>query len=340
MKAMGIRQATQVHRFGEECEKKSLKFISVIFNYLLDSVFLFKKRKGEIVAGATTFFLMLSFCPAILLLISMMGYFVGNQELAINTVMSSISILFPDMAPMLIEALRELIVSNLGEFSVTSFFQILFLGYSALAISSSLMFGIYTVSKVDPDRGFFYEDIKSLFAGLFLTFFILTFIGLSEQKIRALIFARFFIVENSIYFKLLSSEFLTIIYAFLFFSVFYKWLTPIKVKYKNSSLGAIVFISCVCAGKTFYWIYLYFFGKNLNIEYGGFYSYIIIIFWIYYLICSFFYGACVAYISSIKLFDESDESNLKESSRKGKKKNFKNSIKKVSSICCNILRTV
>jgi membrane protein len=63
----------------------------------------------------------------------------------------------------------------------------------------------------------------------------------------------------------------------------------------DAILGAGVFVFLFMAGRSFYWVYLHYAEKDLAKSYGNFYTLIVAILWIYYLICSFFFSASVAY---------------------------------------------
>jgi membrane protein len=100
--------------------------------------------------------------------------------------------------------------------------------------------------------------------------------------------------------------------SLLFFSFLYKSVIPLKVSIKDSFAGALTFVGCFMAGKSFYWVYHLYSKDGLSQAYGNFYTMVIATFWIYFLMSSFFYGACVASLKTQKMMDQkmnADEDN-------------------------------
>ena len=58
---------------GERAELKSYEILQKFLILQVRGIFVFKTRKGEVLAAAATFFGFLSFCPLLLLLIGFYG---------------------------------------------------------------------------------------------------------------------------------------------------------------------------------------------------------------------------------------------------------------------------
>jgi membrane protein len=103
------------------------------------------------------------------------------------------------------------------------------------------------------------------------------------------------------------------IISLIFFTLFYKLITPVKVRLADAILGAFSFVFLFIAGKTFYWIYLHYAKMELVEKFGNFYTLIVAVLWIYYLVSSFFIGASIshAYVDLRKIKDK-DEVSLSE----------------------------
>ncbi|EQC51906.1 YhjD/YihY/BrkB family envelope integrity protein [Bacteriovorax sp. DB6_IX] len=158
-----------------------IAFFEIVKNFLLrliSAMFLFKKRKGEVIAGATTFFTVLSFGPAVLLMISVIGIYVGDNDVAKDHVIATIFESFPKIDPWILKSLKVLIEEQITDHAVKPY-QLGLWFFTCLGISTSFVFGINTLSKVDPDGGFFQDDFRSLLFGVFMAlFFIVVFMSL------------------------------------------------------------------------------------------------------------------------------------------------------------------
>ena len=83
--------------------------------------------------------------------------------------------------------------------------------------------------------------------------------------------------------------------ALTFFTFYYKWLTPIKVRFNDAFIASASFVMLFYLGKTFYWVYLKHFQVEMINNFGDFYTIVEAVIWIYFLACSFFFSATVAF---------------------------------------------
>lgn len=285
----------KLHSIGESYEQKSFQLVSRSANRLLNGFFHFKKRKGEIVAGSATLFALLSFCPIILLTISLCGIFMGGATEASQYVLSLLHQNFPEMAPWILKSITKIVNSQLhssGGFNVLNAFLLV---YSTLGVVTSLVFGINTIAKTESRGGFFVEDIRSIVMGLAMATFIGGLMFLSHKGIMLS-----FVPESTavypVWKAIVGYNVLPILASLAFVTLFYQYASSIDIEIKDSLKGAASFVGCFLAGKSFYWIYLLYSKETLAQSYGNFYTLFIAVFWVYYLMCSFFFGASVAYV--------------------------------------------
>lgn len=294
---MKWRNNIKIHEFGDAMESKSYAFVSRWMNHLLDSFFLFKKRKGDIVAGSATFFAILSFGPILLLMISLMGQFHGDVVEAKTHVLTSIQNNIPKLAPWIVESFSKIIDTQLKQKSGMNILNSFFLLYSVLGVVSSIMFGINTISQKKTRGGFYIEDFRSLVLGATTAVFVVGMLYLSHPpSLKKLIG----INDPGLMNFLVDYQAIPMALSLLFFSFLYKSVIPLKVSIKDSLAGALTFVGCFMAGKSFYWVYHLYSKDGLSQAYGNFYTMVIATFWIYFLMSSFFYGACVASLRSQK----------------------------------------
>jgi membrane protein len=275
--------------FFELVKRFVLRFVSAIF--------LFKKRKGEVLAGATTFFTILSFGPALLVLISAIGAYIGDNDIAKHHVVETIFLSFPKIDPEILKSIKLLVEGQISD--TIKPYQMMIWFATCLGISTSFVFGINILSKVDPDGGLFNDDIRSVIFGIFLTlFFFLIFMVLEKQFILTVV--ETFLTDNKT--AVTAIEILLWPLSIITFGLFYKYSAQIEVRMKDALLGGFVFTLCFLIGKSGYWVYLKYFKEELQHDYGNFYNFMVAMIWIYFIICSFYIGASFTYVSKVKVF--------------------------------------
>jgi membrane protein len=304
-----------LHMLGEHYEGQSFFLIKSIFNRLIDGLFLFKKRKGEVVAGATTFFTLLSFGPAMLLLISVLGFYLVDNDLAKLYLLKGIKLSFPTIDPWIYNNIKDLLENQLNKSSGFSLFQIILLVLGCMGISTSIVFGINTMSKIDPDGGLIGDDLRSIVTGFCVSFFLIFLILLVQKNIILDILSQF-LTDKSIIVFTIQTNTLPCLLSLLFFTCFYRYSTKIYTKWIDSFYGALTFVSCFLVGKSSYWLYLNYFKQDFVNDYGHFYRFMIALIWVYFLLCAFYYGAAVAYVADKKLLGRNKASPSKKRGKK------------------------
>ncbi len=284
---------------SDSLEKGFFDFIKTFMMRLLSSLFLFKKRKGEVLAGATTFFAILSFGPATLLLISLIGFYLGDSDSAKDHVIETLFLSFPKLDPFFLKSLQNLAHEQISS-QVISFDQLGLWFFACLGISTSVVFGINILSKVDPDGGFFQDDVRSVLFGVVIAiFFFLVFMLLEKDFIINMLDS---FIDDSKYI-VHTIDFLLWPISLLFFAFFYKYSTQIKVDLFDALQGAFVFAMFFLLGKYFYWIYLTYFKEDLYQEYGKLYHYLVAIIWLYYIVSCFYLGASFTFVNKVDIFE-------------------------------------
>lgn len=299
MNAIKAMKTRAVKTFANDAvEKAFFKALKVFILRLVESMFLFKKRKGEVVSGATTFFAILSFGPAILLLISVIGMYLGDSDSAKDHVINTLFLSFPKIEPYVLGSLKSLVEDQISS-QFISIDQLFLWFFACLGISTSFVFGINILSKVDPDGGFFQDDLRSVLFGVVIAIFFLTLFIVME---REFVFSIFEPVISSKETLIKMIEIIVWPLCIAFLTLFYKYSTRLKVSFQDAFQGALVFAIFFLLGKYFYWIYLTYFKEDLLNEYGEFYNYMILVIWLYYIVCSFYLGASFTFVSKVKVF--------------------------------------
>ena len=277
---------------GDEYDAKSYNLFMVFFERLLNGFYIYRTRKASVHAGASTFFAIMSLFPMILLLVSATGYFIGDIVEAKKLVLNNFHESFPKLAPWIFKSIEKIITAQLKGLS-QNFLNVVFLFWASAGFYNSVIVGIRSIIHQEIKGGFIFDDIRSLLGCTMMTAFIICLLGLSEGAfIYNMIISQNKEISSTI--KLLFDyNIFQLGTSLLFFTFCYKFMESISLK--DSFWGAITFVSCFIAAKSFYGVYIGTIGKNLQASFGNFYTLVIGLIWIYVLMGSFFLGACVAY---------------------------------------------
>lgn len=286
-------KSEDLYNSGEEAEARGYETLSKLTDRVVRGLFVFKTRKGEIVAASATFFTLMSFLPALLLSIGVYGWFVGDVSLAHQHVMNLVRDNVPGLAPWILSSLDKIVSNHLAQASGGSVASLLILCYALMGYSSSLIFGMTTLSGQSSRGGKFFEDTRAFFGALAIGSFMCGFTMLntdlgfwSKQSEGAW--------WGSTMIFLLRYNILQTTLALLFFSGFYKSFIPGKIRTMDAVFGAASFVGLFLLGKSFYWVYLHHAKAEFAATFGNFETIVMAVTWVYFIQCSFFFGASVA----------------------------------------------
>ena len=295
-------QENKILEIGKNYESYGYKVTSLIVSKLLNGFFLFKKRKGEILAGATTFFAVLSLIPLLLLFISILGYVTGDVNQSKTIVLETLNSNIPHLAPWILKSISSIVEGQLTSSTSANVFNIAFLGYSLIGLVSALMYGLRSIGKTEATGGFIIEDLKSFSIGSLMTVFMGVLIIISNKTLfKMLFFAKAEKLPEITSF-LFNYQVVPVLLSLGFITVFYRLSSGKKISYMNSFLGACAFVGCFVVGKSGYWIYLQSSQNDLAQNYGNFHTIVMAAVWIYFLVCSFFYGASISNLDEKELY--------------------------------------
>ena len=64
----------------------------------------------------------------------------------------------------------------------------------------------------------------------------------------------------------------------------------------KSFVAALAFSVSMFIGKYIFWVYIYYVRTGLMQSYGDLYTSVAGVIWLFYLMCFFFYGACICHV--------------------------------------------
>jgi len=292
-----------------------LKFLKNSLMNLYGGAILFYNKKGTTLASSTSFYALITVVPFALLMVRGIGYFLGNLDKTQKYIFLIGSKFFPEVAPELLIRLQLLIKGPLfagTNFTLLNFF---FLAVSTITFLNSIWMGIFFItddkSILSPWRilkGFVIIGMTLIMLSLMFILppaiiYIIKF--MQTNVLTHFFYENFEFLRPVINFVLkinlkksywLNSNILHISILIVYFTVLYRWLFSWKIHLHEAFVAAISFSLSVFLGKSIFWIYIYYVRTSLMRNYGDLYTSVMGVVWLFYLMCFFFYGACVCHI--------------------------------------------
>lgn len=295
--------------------KKTTRFMKDTVANLYRGAILFYKKKGTTLASSSSFYALITVVPFALLMVRGIGYFLGNLDRTQKYIFLIGSQFFPDIAPQLLVKLQIMIRGPL--FAGTSFtlLNFVFLAVTTITFLNSIWMGIYFITE-DKSILSTWRILKGLvIIGMTLFMLALVFIlppviifivkFMQTNVVIKFFWDNFDILRPYIKWILkinlrksywLNSDTLHISILIVYFTVLYRWLFSWKIQLYEAFVAAMTFTLSVFVGKSIFWIYIYYVRSSLMRNYGDLYTSVMGVIWIFYLMCFFFYGACVCHI--------------------------------------------
>ncbi len=293
-----------------------IDWVKVIYGLFIKAFKVFHQKRGTTLASSSTFYLLITIVPSLLLLIRGVGFFLGNLAQTQKYLFIIGSKFFPEVAPELLMKLQQMIRGPLfadTKFTVINFF---ILGISAITFLNSIWSGLYIITEdklaISWSRIFKGFVIIGITIIAVMLLFIMPPIIIFVLKLLKNNFMMDFLYQTFDILRpflkwiktvdvrktyWLRSSFLHSSLVFIYFTILYQWLFNWKLLWKEAILGAFTFALSVFIGKDLFWIYIYSVKKGMMSSYGELYSSILGLVWIFFLMCFFFYGACVCHVA-------------------------------------------
>lgn len=284
---------------------------------------LFYRKHGITLAASASFFAIITSVPFFLLTIRGIGYFLGSLTQTQKYLFMLGQRFFPEVAPQLLLQAQTLIKGPLFAAQQFTIFNFLFLIVSTVTFLNSIWMGIYFITE-DKNilsfwkilKGFVIIGITLLMLGMIfvlppIVIYIIKFI--QTNRVTEFFYDTFDFLRPLItLFKginlrksyWLNSNVLHISIVLLYFTVLYRWLFSWKIKLREAFVASLSFSVSVFVGKYLFWIYIYYVRDGMIKSYGDFYTSILGLIWLFYLMCFFFYGACVCQVYNKKRLSE------------------------------------
>ncbi|MCK5882298.1 MAG: YihY/virulence factor BrkB family protein [Bacteriovoracaceae bacterium] len=287
---------------------------------------LFSQRRGVTLAAASSFYILMTMVPLALLLLRVVGSFLGDIGQTEAHFFALVGGLFPQAAPEMVELLRKIISGPLfGNKGLTGF-NVVILTFTSLGLVNSVWNGIFLITE-DKTLLSWKNYLKGivvigmtavlLVCAFALPPFILLVISVIKsntiltylsgvvpnfdyvvQSINWLSWWATYLVKSNLFYGTILLVYFTFLYLW-----FFNW----KLKLKGAVLGAFTFVVSLVVGKWAFVVYFQYARTNLVANYGDYYTFIVGLMWIFLVMCFFFFGMCLCHV-----YNDTDRDDLEK----------------------------
>lgn len=300
-------------------------FLSIIF-FVFRAVKIYSERLGSTLAAASTFYFILTIVPLTLLVLRLMGIFFHDVITVFESLFDLALNFFPNVAPQMFVKIKDLVRSaifadkgytilNMGILFWTSlaFFNSVWRGLSIIDNSPSLLkFKMYL-------RGIFIISFSAMiFSAILITppllqgllkfvqtnpamQFMIESFPLVKQVLNPLL--KFKLTKNF----LIKSDIASFFIFYLYLMFIYRWLFSFKLDRRSAIISVFVFLGGVFCAKHLFWLYLRYVREGLVRNYGDYYTIILGLVWVYFVMSLFYFSMCIAQVFIEKNVAVTDE---------------------------------
>lgn len=263
-----------------------MRFIKV----LVKSFFDFFRDGGLMLAGSLSYFSMMAIVPFCLFLVTIFGYFLGEEKAFYQFLSARLTSYFPDVTREITEELRRIITyKGLGKLSLVLY------GFLSYELFSSLEAATNVIFKVKVKRSFIVSVILSLVVVTsIIAFFLISFSAtsmISMLKSIQELFPGLKIGRITVFFIRFVIPF---VLMFVTVAILYILLPKKRVTFSHAFSGALFTAVFLEAAKHLFTLYVVNVFK-LGTIYGPLSAFVIFLLWVFYSACIFLIGAEVVH---------------------------------------------
>jgi membrane protein len=257
---------------------------------LLRSLVDFFRDGGLLLAGSISYFSMMAFFPFCLFLVTIFGYFLGEQKEFYQFFLSKLISFFPKVTSEVTEELKMIIThKGIGKFTL------LLYGFLSYQLFSSMESAINVIFRVKVRRSFFVSLILSLFVvTLISAFFLVSFSASSSISMLAPLKELFPALRMSRITGIFIGFVIPFILMFLSITTVYILLPKKRVRLAHASAGALFTAAFLEVAKHVFTLYVRHVFQ-LGTIYGPLSAFVIFLLWVFYSSCIFLVGAEVVH---------------------------------------------
>lgn len=247
----------------------------------------FFRDDGPMLAGSITCFSLMALVPFLLLLVSLLGYLIGEHLEFYSFLAARLVGFFPEATAEITEALGDLVAyKKIGLLTLAVYAYFSYQLYYSLERAVNILFG-------SPGK-------RSLFASLLISLFgvtsgiILIIISFGATSIVSLLESRAGFLPGLIIGEvtaLLVGFVLPVLLVFVSTSALYVVLPQKRIKYRHALAGALFTAMLIEAAKHVFTYYAAIKVTQMGNVYGPLTAFIMFLLWVFYAACIFLMGA-------------------------------------------------
>ncbi|MBL7684868.1 MAG: YihY/virulence factor BrkB family protein [Deltaproteobacteria bacterium] len=253
-----------------------------LFSILKKTFIAYREDGGVNLAAALSFYAILSLIPLSLIMVSLLGHWMGRSDEALNQIMSILSETVPNLSSPFLELIRSIIHKKVqsGWIGIGFLFIVASVLFTQLEKSLDLIFDSI------KSRNFFHSRLLSI-ALIFLTTLFLFIPGVIKTFSLSLTHLHIPFFLSS----LLTGHLFYFILSVFSFVLIVALVPNHRILFRYNLIGGLVFATLLLAVKIFFRWYMLFSFERFNLVYGSFTALVIMILWIFYLINLLFLSA-------------------------------------------------
>ncbi len=254
------------------------------------SFFDFFRDGGLMLAGSLSYFSMMAIVPFCLFLVTIFGYFLGEEKAFYQFLSARLTSYFPEVTSAITEELRRIITyKGLGKLSLVLY------GFLSYQLFSSLEVATNVIFKVRVKRSFVVSVILSLvivtaIIALFLISFSATSLISMLRPIQEL-FPGLKVGKATVF---LIRFVIPFVLMFVTVAILYIFLPKKRVTFRHAFSGALFTAVFLEAAKHLFTLYVVNVFR-LGTIYGPLSAFVIFLLWVFYSACIFLIGAEVVH---------------------------------------------
>ena len=259
-----------------------LRYIKLLFRSFID----FFRDGGLMLAGSMSYFTVMAIVPFCLFLVTIFGYFLGENREFYQFFLSKLTGLFPKITSEITEELKRIITyKGLGKFSLMLY------GVLSYQLFASLESSINTIFKVKGRRSFLISLVLALtIVTLIIAFLLISFGSTSAVSILKALKEHFPYLRVGKITALFMGYVVPFVLVFMTVTTMYLLLPRKKVNVTHALSGAIFTAIFLETAKHLFTIYVVKVIK-LGTIYGPLSVFVVFLLWVFYSSCIFLIGA-------------------------------------------------
>jgi membrane protein len=257
------------------------------------SVVTFFKDECFYLAASISFFSMLAMVPLSLLVITLFGYFIGENQNLYQFVLSRLISLFPSVTEGITAELKNIIT-----FKGISLFMVCIYGFLSLQLFYSMEHALNIIFRIQRKRHFLLFFFWSIFiVTLLIVFLLLSFTVSTVAGLLHRYSISIMEVEIGSLAAILLRYFAPFILVLMTFTAIYVIIPRVKISWRNAFAGA-VFVTIMWELAKYFFAYYVKNVIHLGTIYGSLTTFILLLLWIFYSSSIFLLGA--EFVSSLE----------------------------------------